>query len=147
MEFRVTVTRDEASDVRSIAGAEGIEIQETQTEGLDPVTIVLLIGAASAIVKVVTDVIDRWRGGLVIDLRPDADKGISRDREVPYGYVVVRAEDGTATVDVKDAPKDALERWVSLIIEKAMGSVEAVADSAREALGGDKVESEPAPTS
>ncbi len=62
-------------------------------------------------------------GGLLIDQHPAATHDISRNAELPYGHVKVFAVDGEAVeVDVSEAPKDAVERWISEVISRVWSS-------------------------
>jgi hypothetical protein len=53
--------------------------------------------------------------------------------------VVVAADGQKVDINVKDAPKDAAERWVEDIINGVVKSASDVADSAAKAFGKDKV--------
>jgi hypothetical protein len=84
--------------LRVLAAVQGVEVREVPSRGIEPVTTVtvLLLGAA------VLHVIEQYRGGQLIDLRPGAREPVSRTRKVVYGTVVVIAVDGTVTVEVKE---------------------------------------------
>jgi hypothetical protein len=105
--------------------------------------VVLVAGGALLVGKFVVDLIDRLRGGVVIDLRPDATNFVSRNRDVPYGWAVVRAAGGTVSINVHDAPKDASERLLGMIIDGVIKSAGEVAEEAVKSLGADKVEQDP----
>ena len=85
--------------------------EELEPQLIDGVTPVLIAGAVLAVTKVIMDWFDKRRGGTIID-RAVEPMLIQRSRGVPWGMVVIIASDGKVTVEVKDAPTDALERWV-----------------------------------
>lgn len=125
---------------RTAAATAGLELEvevpaapppdELDLEVLDPVTAVLIGGAAIAAGKFVLDWWERRKGGLIIDLRPGAEHEISRNPTVPGGYVLTFTVDGEVTIDVKDQPKDAAERLLGEIAGGAFGTVQAVVDAA-----------------
>lgn len=111
---------------------------------IDPFTAILIGGGILLTGKFVVDLIDRLRGGVVIDLRPAAHYLVRRDRSLPYGWVVVEAPDGQSVkIETRDAPKDAAERLLSTIINGTLKTAQDVAKNAKEVLGEDKVQSPP----
>src|SRR5690606_7556701 len=88
-------------------------------------------------------VLDWWerrRGGLIIDQRPEATDTVRRTSQVPYGWVIVFPADGAAAkVEVKDAPKDAVERWVSQVIAGTYETAAELAKAAESAFGAGRV--------
>ena len=147
---KITISIDDDEDLvaaRSAAEHQGVSYQEVTGEPsgdleelVEPVTAVLIGAGVVAGVKMVMDWWERRKGGLVIDLRPDAKELIRRDRNLSYGFVVTfPPEGGKVTVDVKDVP-DAAEKWVAEVINGAFKSVKDVADAAAKTVGKDKVE-------
>ncbi|MFF6954693.1 hypothetical protein ACFZAD_39595 [Streptomyces iakyrus] len=61
----------------------------------------ILLGTATA-VGAVQHALEQRKGGQVIDLRPGASKALYRTADVVYGTVVIIAEDGSVTVEVKE---------------------------------------------
>ena len=110
-----------------------------EPEVIEPVTAMLIAGGVVAVAKFVSDWIERRRGGLVLDLRPGTEHEIRRDPEVPFGFIVVIQSDGAVKIDVKDAPKDAMERLLSQIIDKTFSTAAAIAKAAGKELGDDKI--------
>ncbi|MHA6509026.1 hypothetical protein [Tessaracoccus sp. Y1736] len=45
------------------------------------------------------------QGGTVVNMRPDAEDQIYRDKAVNYGWLLVISADGKVEVNVKDAPR------------------------------------------
>lgn len=90
--------------------------EELEPQLVDGVTPVLIAGGVFAAVKILSDWIDKRRGGTIID-RTVTPTRVHRSTGVPWGMVVVIASDGQVTVEVKDAPKDALERWVDALLK------------------------------
>lgn len=151
--LRVRIEEDaDLAAAQDAAAGVGVELTEAQAppgDGLEPEIapiVAVLVGAgALAGAKFILDWWERRRGGLVIDLRADAADQIYRDKDVPWGYVVhFPADGGEVKVETKDAPKDAVERWISEVISGAFKSATDVAKAAAEALGDDKVEPQPA---
>lgn len=116
------------------------EVQAPETEPgaevlVEPVTAMLIGAGVLAAAKFLMDWWQKVRGGLVIDQRPGAKDDIYRDRDVPWGYVVVYpADGGEVKVEVKDAPKDAAERWISEVISGAYKTVADLVKATKEAL-------------
>lgn len=108
---------------------------------LAPVVAVLIGLGALAAGQFVVDLIDQWRGGVVIDQRPDAKDDIYRDRALPRGFVLVKPKDGgDVKIEVKDAPKAMVERLLTELISGVFKSASSVAEAAKKALGDDKVQ-------
>jgi hypothetical protein len=143
---------DDLSAAHDSASSVGIQIREAQAPpgpGLEPEIapiVGVLIGAgALAGAKFILDWWEKRRGGLVIDLRPSATDNIFRDRDVPWGYVVLfPADGGEVKVETKDAPKDTVERWISEVISGTFKSATDLAKAAANALGKDRVDPPPA---
>ncbi len=64
-------------------------------------------------------------GGMVIDQRAGASADIYRDVRERYGHVIVFPVDGgSVKVSVEEAPKDAVERWISEVVSRAHRSAD-----------------------
>jgi hypothetical protein len=133
------------------ASATGVDIQEAPGEphGLEeqiaPIAAVLIGAGVAAAAKFVMTWWEKRKGGLVIDLRKDAKDQIYRDKDVPWGFIVVFAVDGgSVKVETKDEPKDAIERLIGDVISGAFDSATAIAKAAQGAVGDDKVKETPA---
>jgi hypothetical protein len=117
-----------------------------QPEAVEPVSAILIAGGVIAATKFVLDWWERRKGGLVIDLRPDVTERISRDGDLPYGYVVVFTADSAGrpavTVEVKDAPKDVWERLLTALVEGVFSSAEDVVAEVSKIVGADRVSTE-----
>jgi hypothetical protein len=142
--IRILLEPDELEQAQLAARAVHVDLQtEPRPEIIPAIAVVLVAGGALLVGKFVVDLIDRLRGGVVIDLRPDATNFVSRNRDVPYGWAVVRAAGGTVSINVHDAPKDASERLLGMIIDGVIKSAGEVAEEAVKSLGADKVEQDP----
>lgn len=100
----VLIVDNEDVDFVVRTGAEqGVSVQRADLRGVEPVltTTLVLFGTATA-VALVSGLVERHRGGQVIDLRPHTPKPIYRSRDVVFGLVVIYAVDGRVTVDVKE---------------------------------------------
>ena len=138
-EVVLVVDRGDLAAAQQAATELNIQLKILPVRGLEPLTTVtiILIGAAAA-VGVVVDVIDKNKGGQVIDLRPGAPKSIYRSKDVVYGLVLVIAQDGVAKVQVLE-PRGmfgtAIEALKNLAVEMSGASAQQIAESAKGALG------------
>lgn len=138
----VTSPEDEAL-LRQVAAEYGVEIErteETRDFGI-VVGVFIVFGAAAAVAGAVSDYLERKKGGQVIDLRRDAEDVAYRDEGVVYGLIVVIAEDGKVTVDVKE-PKGFFLNVVNEVLasmtklgEKTLDTIADAAKSAASATG------------
>jgi hypothetical protein len=135
------------AEVRAEEGAR-IEIV-SEGEGIEPITIIAVIGGAAFVGGMVDYIIEKRKGGHVIDLREGATKRESRSKDVEYGLVVVYAADGKVRVLVKK-PKsyfhEVIDKVIDAVKDIATGTVEAASDAVKNATGSDtevKVEREP----
>jgi hypothetical protein len=113
---------------------------------VEPVTAILIGGAVMAVGKFIIDWWERRRGGLVVDLRPEAVDNLYRDKDVPFGFVVTFLADGKVTIETKEIPKDAMERLLGEIVSGVFGSAKALASAAKHVAGAGIVTTEPATT-
>jgi hypothetical protein len=142
--IRVVLDPEEMQAAQDAARAAGLDLQIEQRPHILPaVTLVLMGGGALLAAKFVVDLVDRLRGGIVIDARPDATELVRRNRDVPYGWALVLAADGSVSINVHDSPKDASERLIQAIIDGVFKTAEDVTKEAGKTLGGDKVKSIP----
>ena len=138
--IRILLEPEELEQAQEAARAARVDLQiEPRPQILPAVAAVLVAGGVLAVGKFIVDLIDKLRGGVVIDLRPDATNFVSRSRDVPYGWAVVRAADGTVQINVHDAPKDASERLLGMIIDGVIKSAADVAKEAAKVLGAGNV--------
>lgn len=99
----VVVELDDLEYVRQAAGDHGVALEEVPSEGFEPVTTVtlMLFGAATAVATVMY-LVERRKGGQVIDLRPGAPKPVYRTPDLQFGLVLIHRVDGTISVEVKE---------------------------------------------
>ena len=110
---------------------------------LDPLTAILVAGGALLVATFVVELIDKARGGMIIDLDPDAEHLARRDRSVPAGWVVIVDADGKSVkIETHDAPKGVSERLLERIIDGTFKTATDIAKAATEALGVGKVQEE-----
>jgi hypothetical protein len=123
-------------DARRHPGTE-IEVVD-EPEGIAPLLIVAVIGGAAFVGGTIDYIIDRRRGGMVIDLREGAPRREYRSKEVRYGLVVIYAADGTVKVEVHE-PKGFFGQVVDSVLDALKGivtdSANAIADAAQRAVG------------
>jgi hypothetical protein len=99
----VVVDTDDADDAIALGKEHGVSIERINVAGFEPVsTVALAITGAALAVSMVVYLLDRRKGGQVIDLRAGAPKTIYRTCDVTYGYVVIVAADGTVRVEVRE---------------------------------------------
>lgn len=139
---------DAAAEV--VEGAQGATLEVVTQGGAEaevaiaPVIAVLVGVGILGAGKFILDLIDRMRGGVVIDQRPDAVDDIYRDKALPFGWVVVRPSDGgKVEIEVKDAPKDMVERLLADLVGGVLKTASSVADAAKAVVGAAKVQSSP----
>jgi hypothetical protein len=124
------------AEVEADPNAE-LEIVE-EGEGIAPLIIVAIIGGASFVGGTVTYILDRRKGGQVIDLREGAEKREYRSKDVDYGLVLIYAADGKVTVEVHE-PKGFFGQVIKDVLDAvttiATKSLEAVAEAAKKATG------------
>ena len=117
------VDNEDVDFVRRTAAEHDVAVERVEMRGIEPVlTTTLLVFGATAAIGVVTSLVDRHRGGQIIDLRPGTPKPVYRSKDVIYGLVVIYAKDGGVTVEVKEPAGmfgQVLESLTSLIGELA----------------------------
>ncbi len=110
-----------------------------------PITAVLIAAGVAVVAKFVADWWERLRGGLVIDMRPNAEDQIRRDRNVPYGIIVIFPTDGgQVKIESHDMPKDGIQQLLEFVISGAYKTVLDIAKIAKKALPDASVEETPA---
>src|SRR6266702_5642089 len=103
VEHLVALEPDDLNAAHALATEHGVALVELPTKGIEPVAgvTVILLGSALA-VGTVANLLDRRKGGQVIDLRPGASRVLYRSRDLIYGLVVLVAIDGTVTIQVRE---------------------------------------------
>lgn len=97
------VDPEEVNYLRQIAEEYGVVVEELPRRGVEPVTTIAfaIAGAAFAVASVV-HLLERQRGGQVVDLRSGAPRAVYRSNEVGYGLVIIITQDGTVEVAVRE---------------------------------------------
>jgi hypothetical protein len=137
-EIRVRIDGVEDLDAaRETAEATGIDLQEAPGEGagvdeaIAPIAAVLIGAGVAAAAKFIASWWEKRRGGLVVDLRQGAKDQIYREKDVPWGFILVfPAAGGEVKIETKDEPKDAIERLIEAVISGAYDTVQKVAEAA-----------------
>lgn len=127
--------------LREIAEHHGVEVVETKSTGVEPVSTIAVVVVGSVLaVNTVSRLLEERKGGQVIDMRAPANLAVFRSRHVQYGLIVVLAADGTVTVQCKDS-QDKLGLLVEclsgLATRKVDAKTNAIAEAARGQLGAD----------
>ena len=135
----VVVEPEDVDYVRGLAAQHGLRVDEIDVRGLEPVsTVTLALLGAATLISLVSHMIEEHKGGQVIDLRLNSPKAFYRTKDLIFGLVVILAEDGTVTVEVKE-PRgtfgQVLEALKSLLVELAGSSFKEVAAAAQRKVG------------
>lgn len=118
------------------------------SEAIAPIVAVLAGAGAAALAKFVTSWWEKRRGGLVIDFRPEATDQISRDPDVPWGFILVfPADGGEVKIETKDEPEDSIERLIEAVISGAYETAQKVTDAAAKTALAVVSGDQPAPSS
>lgn len=83
---------------------------------IDPLTAMVVVGGVTALAHLIVSLIDRWRGGTVVDLTGDKPD-VRRDNALPLGWMLILAKDGEVKLETKDLPRDGLERIVEKVLQ------------------------------
>jgi hypothetical protein len=144
VQIRVRVEEEADLEVAQSFANERPDIQVEATSGppkggiegqMEPVTAVLIAAGAAAVAKFVMDWWEKRRGGLVVNMRPEAKDQIYRDQDVPYGFVVIFPSDGgQVKIETRDMPKDAIQQLLEVVISGAYKTVLDLAKAAKDAL-------------
>lgn len=144
--LEIVVINDDEVDLASMGEVQGLERQEGEAveEQLGILGAVVLIGAALAIGRFVQSVIRDIRGGLQINLdkKPPV---IRRNGEIPAGWVVAVAADGTVKIETHDEPEDAIERMTTAILKLPVDATVSAVEAAIKAAHPDAKTETPAP--
>jgi hypothetical protein len=139
VEQTVVVDIDDRAKLLQLASAHGVEVTPVGRRSIDPITMVALTLTGTALaVGMVMHLIDREKGGQVIDLRPGATKMIYRTHELVYGLILIISHDGAVSVEVKE-PKGmlgaVLETLRGILSDVAAKTIDAAASSIHAAVG------------
>ena len=146
----VVIDRQDKEYVEQIAAENGVSLEEIDESGfIDPITVSFIIIGAAAAIGMVQFLIDKHKGGMVIDSRPGAPQRMYRSKDVDYGLVVIYAVDGKVDIQVKE-PRGLFGQVIdalTTIIGKQIGAKASdVAKAATGAVGKDAdVTVQPAP--
>ena len=109
-EVMVVVDPADFEEVKRLAAANGVDVEEIQQEGFTGVEMLLVILGTASAVTLTIDAIERLKGGQVIDMRPGAVRMAYRTRDVMYGLVIIIGVDGSLTLEVRGAHDDVRHR-------------------------------------
>ncbi len=128
----VCASREEAEAIRAEAIKKGADADIEEEPGLLPLAVLLVVTIPPGLVLLIT-VIDRvihgWRDhGIVVDARGTGAPRIMRERDLPYGTVVILTRDGDQAKRTDLAPdklSDYLSGALSAIAKGASASAAA----------------------
>ncbi len=134
------IDREDLTQARRVAAANGVDVEEIDVRGIEPVsTVTLLLFGATAAVATVVYLLENAKGGQVIDLRPGASATFYRSKDLVYGLVVVLATDGKVTVEVKE-PRGmfgpVVDTLKDIVADHGKAGIEQVGREAKRAVGG-----------
>lgn len=119
------VAEDEAlAEVNERLRQYDLEIIPVRDEVIGPrpeftgLEILAIAGAAVLVAKFITSEIEKSKGGVRIDLGQDGKKMVRRDKNLPYGYVLIYGGGDQARLDIAEQPKDWMDRFLETIIAK-----------------------------
>jgi hypothetical protein len=133
----MTIERDHLDYARQVAAEHGVTL-ETEDGFVDPVTIGLALMGGAMAVAAVHEIIERHRGGQIIDLQPGADPIARRDNKLQYGLVILIAADGQVelkTYEGKGMFQQVVDSLANMIPSLTGQPAGAVQQSAQSALG------------
>ena len=151
VEELVVIEPDDLDEVRRIAEENGVKALEVEAFGIEPVTtITLLLVGSSLALGAVLYVLDKRKGGQVMDLRKGAPKMLYRSKDLVYGLIAIVATDGKVTVDVKE-PKgmfgEVVDALTGMIADLGKGGIEEIGKAVKSAIGdAAEVQAVPAPS-
>jgi hypothetical protein len=147
----VVIEPEDLDYARELAEAHGVRMEEMSVRGIEPVlTVTLVLFGAALAVGTVVYLLDKAKGGQVIDLRESMQKKFYRTDDVAYGLVVIITADGKVTVEVKE-PRglfgEVIDALTKVTVDLGKAGLDVVAHTAKGAVG-DKgnVKVEPVPT-
>ena len=129
----------DVEEVLTWAGEHGVTVERAETRAVEPVSAVTLVLLGSALaVSAVAQLVDRAKGGQVIDLRPGSPRMMYRSKDVTYGLIVIVALDGDVKVDVKE-PKgmfgQVVESLTEVVSELGKSGIEAIGAAVKAQVG------------
>jgi hypothetical protein len=135
----VVVEPEDLEYARELAATHGVEIQELDVRGIEPVlTVTLVLFGAALAVGTVVYLLDKTKGGQVIDLREGVQKKFYRTDDVTYGLVVIITPDGKVTVEVRE-PRgvfgQVIDALTKVTVDLGKASLDVVAEAAKSAIG------------
>lgn len=137
----IVLSPDELEALRQFGKDHGVRVEVQPSRGFEPVsTVVALVVGGTAAVGTVLHLVDRSKGGQMVDLRPGAERVVFRTPDVVYGLVVCVAVDGEVTVEVKE-PRglfgSVAEMLAAIVSDMGGKPVDEVAGQVRELVGND----------
>lgn len=117
----------EIESIEALVRAEGLEIERLTARALDPGTITLVIIGSVAAIAAAQAAIETYRGGQIIDLRPEAPSPFYRSRQLHYGLVAVISDSGIIRVNVIE-PREMFSKVVEVLIVALSNGAQADAD-------------------
>lgn len=105
------------------------DIPKPGGQRLTPALVVLAMAGALTLTQFLMDLWEKLRGGIVIDVSGSSPE-VYRDPDVPVGYIVVIAKDGSVKIETKDAPKNATQQLIESVISGVLNSAEQIAQVA-----------------
>lgn len=133
------VDPEDVPEVLALAAEHGVRTEELELRTGEPIsTVVLLLLGSALAVSTVIYLVDKRKGGQVIDLRSGAPKMFYRSKDLIYGLVLIIAMDGQVTVQVKE-PRgmfgDVVDVLKDVATDLGKAGIDAVKEAAKNAVG------------
>ena len=134
----IKIEPEDLDTVRELAAAHDVSVQQLELRAIDTVTTatLALLGTSIAVSTVIF-LVEKMKGGQIIDLRPDAPKMFYRSQDLLYGLIVIVGLDGKVMVNVKEPRgmfSDVVETLKSLTTDIGKGGVNAIAEAVKVAV-------------
>jgi hypothetical protein len=122
--------QEEIRTLKDMATEAGLSAPASQKGGgleLDPLTATVLVGGALLTGRFLLSVVDRFRGGLRVDLRT-VPPTVERLKDLPYGLVVVLTADFDVRIKTVEESRDSVARMLTEVLKlPATATAEVVA--------------------
>jgi hypothetical protein len=120
LRFRIEMSEEEAAALATAVRAEGATAKIDREKGLLPLAVLLVLAippGTGLLALVVNRIVHSWRtGGVVIDARGAGEPIIRKDRDLPFGTVVVLSRDGEVSKRT-DLPEPDVAKYVAAVMK------------------------------
>ena len=137
---RVHLQDEDVGPATQLVEAANINYEiEPKAQVVDPVTIMAISAGTTLLAGALAQIIAKFRGGTVIDLRTRPPE-IKRSSAVDPGVVVILVRNGSVKIERHSVPKDGLDRLLAAILASSSDDAKDVGSKALELLGPEHVQ-------